>query len=148
MLIIIIVFVAIGQRINFRFDLTKNHRHTISDQTKVLLKNVDQPLKIDIFLEGKLPPEFLRLRKEVSELIKSIRQHTDQIVYEYIDPFEGAKDNNSLVDEMKSFGITPEYVVQNQSQGVQQTVVFPWAMISDGNRTMLIPLIQKAFGRQ
>ena len=146
MLIIIIVFVAIGQRINFRFDLTKNHRHTISDQTKVLLKNIDQPLKIDIFLEGKLPPEFLRLRKEVSELIKSIRQHTDQIVYEYIDPFEGAKDNNSLVDEMKSFGITPEYVVQNQSQGVQQTVVFPWAMISDGNRTMLIPLIQKHLG--
>ena len=144
--IIIIVLVVIGQWINLRYDLTKNQRYTLSSQTKVLLKNVDQPLKIDIFLEGKLPAEFLRLRKEVSELIKSIQQHTDQIVYEYIDPFEGAKDTNSLVDEMKSFGITPEYVVQNQSQGVEQTVVFPWAMISDGNRTMLIPLIQKHLG--
>ena len=65
MLIIIIVLVATGQWINLRFDLTKNHRYTLSDQTKVLLKNVDQPLKIDIFLEGKLPAEFLRLRKEV-----------------------------------------------------------------------------------
>jgi len=97
-------------------------------------------------LEGKLPAEFLRLRQEVSELIKSIQHHTDQIVYEYIDPFEGAKDTNSLVNEMKSFGITPEYSVQNQSQGVEQTVVFPWAMVSDGNKTMLIPLIQKNLG--
>ena len=145
-LIIIIVLVVIGQWINLRYDLTKNQRYTLSSQTKVLLKNVDQPLKIDIFLEGKLPAEFLRLRKEVSELIKSFQQHTDQIVYEYIDPFEGAKDTNSLVDEMKSFGITPEYIVQNQSQGVEQTVVFPWAMVNDGKRTMLIPLIQKNLG--
>jgi gliding-associated putative ABC transporter substrate-binding component GldG len=97
-------------------------------------------------LEGKLPAEFLRLRKEISELIKSFQQNTDQIVYEYIDPFEGAKDTNSLVDEMKSFGITPEYIVQSQSQAVEQTVVFPWAMLSGGNRTMLIPLIQKNLG--
>ncbi len=145
-LIIIIVLMVIGQWINLRYDLTKNQRYTLSSHTKELLKNVDQPLKIDIFLEGKLPAEFLRLRKEVSELIKSFQQHTDQIVYEYIDPFEGAKDTNSLVDEMKSFGITPEYIVQNQSQGVEQTVVFPWAMVSDGTRTMLIPLIQKNLG--
>jgi len=146
MLIIIIVLVVIGQLINLRYDLTKNQRHTLSSPTKMLLKNIDQPLKIDIFLEGKLPAEFLRLRKEISELIKSFQQNTDQIVYEYIDPFEGAKDTNSLVDEMKSFGITPEYIVQSQSQAVEQTVVFPWAMLSGGNRTMLIPLIQKNLG--
>jgi gliding-associated putative ABC transporter substrate-binding component GldG len=146
MLIIIIVLVVIGQLINLRYDLTKNQRHTLSSRTKMLLKNIDQPLKIDIFLEGKLPAEFLRLRKEISELIKSFQQNTDQIVYEYIDPFEGAKDTNSLVDEMKSFGITPEYIVQSQSQAVEQTVVFPWAMLSGGNRTMLIPLIQKNLG--
>jgi gliding-associated putative ABC transporter substrate-binding component GldG len=138
--------VVIGQLINLRYDLTKDQRHTLSSRTKMLLKNVDQPLKIDIFLEGNLPAEFLRLRKEISELIKSFQPNTDQIVYEYIDPFEGAKDTKSLVDEMKSFGITPEYIVQSQSQAVEQTVVFPWAMLSGGNRTMLIPLIQKNLG--
>ena len=146
MLMIIIFLVVIGQWVNLRFDLTKNQRYTLSNQTKVLLKYIDQPLKIDIFLEGNLPAEFLRLRKEVSELIKSIQQHTDQIVYGYIDPFDGAKDTNSLVDEMKSYGITPEYIVQNKNQGVEQTVVFPWAMVSDGNRTILIPLNKKNSG--
>ena len=146
MLMIIIFLVVIGQWVNLRFDLTKNQRYTLSNQTKVLLKYIDQPLKIDIFLEGNLPAEFLRLRKEVSELIKSIQQHTDQIVYGYIDPFDGAKDTNSLVDEMKSYGITPEYIVQNKNQGVKQTVVFPWAMVSDGNRTILIPLNKKNSG--
>ena len=146
MLMIIIFLVVIGQWVNLRFDLTKNQRYTLSNQTKVLLKYIDQPLKIDIFLEGNLPAEFLRLRKEVSELIKSIQQHTDQIVYGYIDPFDGAKDTNSLVDEMKSYGITPEYIVQNKNQGVEQTVVFPWAMVSDGNRTILIPLNKKNLG--
>ena len=146
MLMIIIFLVVTGQWVNLRFDLTKNQRYTLSNQTKVLLKYIDQPLKIDIFLEGNLPAEFLRLRKEVSELIKSIQQHTDQIVYGYIDPFDGAKDTNSLVDEMKSYGITPEYIVQNKNQGVEQTVVFPWAMVSDGNRTILIPLNKKNSG--
>lgn len=146
MLMIIIFLVVIGQWVNLRFDLTKNQRYTLSNQTKVLLKYIDQPLKIDIFLEGNLPAEFLRLRKEVSELIKSIQQHTDQIVYGYIDPFDGAKDTNSLVDEMKSYGITPEYIIQNKNQGVEQTVVFPWAMVSDGNRTILIPLNKKNSG--
>jgi ABC-2 type transport system permease protein len=134
------------QRIHLRWDATQDQRYTLNKNTAILLQELKQPLKIDVFLTGKLPADYLRLQREISTLIKSMEQHTDQLVVSFIDPFEGGGNTETLVAEMTEFGLPPEYTVADQNQAVEQTVVFPWAMINDGNKTLRIPLLEKVLG--
>ena len=41
-----------------RFDLTKEKRYTLSDATIATLKSVQEPLTIDVYLEGDFPANF------------------------------------------------------------------------------------------
>jgi gliding-associated putative ABC transporter substrate-binding component GldG len=47
---------------------------------------------------------------------------------------------------MTQYGLPPEYILADQKQALEQTVVFPWAMINDGNKTLRIPLLEKVLG--
>ena len=53
-----------------RFDLTKDNRYTLSETTLGIIESVDSPLYIDVFLEGKFPPEFKRLQNETRQLLE------------------------------------------------------------------------------
>ena len=75
-----------------------------------------------------------------------MQTHTDKISIEYIDPFEGASNSAVLIDEMNKFGISPEYVRSENIQAIEQRVVFPWAIVNDGNKTLRIPLITYNLG--
>lgn len=145
-IILPLVLIVVTQRIHFRWDATQDQRYTLNKNTATLLKELEQPLKIDIFLTGKLPADYLRLQREISTLIKSMEQHTDQLVVSFIDPFEGGGNTETLVAEMTEFGLPPEYTVADQNQAVEQTVVFPWAIINDGNKTLRIPFLEKVLG--
>ena len=145
-IILPLVLIVMVQRIHLRWDATQDQRYTLNKNTATLLQELEQPLKIDVFLTGKLPADYLRLKREISALIKSMEQHTDQLIVSFIDPFEGGGNTETLVAEMTEFGLQPEYTVTDQNQAVEQTVVFPWAMINDGNKTLRIPLLEKVLG--
>ena len=46
-----------------------------------------------------------------------------------------------LLEEMNQYGISPEYILSEKNQALEQMVVFPWAIVNDGNKTFRIPLI-------
>ena len=74
------------------------------------------------------------------------RQHTDQLIFSYVDPFESGDSTDVLVGEMTQFGLTPDYITAKQNQALEQTVIFPWAMVNYGNRAIRIPLLKKVLG--
>ena len=41
--------------VHFRYDLTAEKRYSLSTPTKTLLKNLDQPLEVEVFLKGDFP---------------------------------------------------------------------------------------------
>ena len=45
-----------------RWDLTSDNRYSLSDSSKEFIKSIDQPIRVDVFLNGKLPQEYQRLR--------------------------------------------------------------------------------------
>ena len=47
---------------------------------------------------------------------------------------------------MNQYGLIPEYILSKKNQEVEQTVVFPWAIINDGGKTLRIPLLSKNLG--
>ena len=145
-LLIPLLLILLAQGIDFRWDMTHDQRYSLKNNTKTLLNELEKPLKIDIFLTGKLPAKYLRLQREITTLIRGMEEHTDQLVVSFIDPFEGTKSAQALIDEMTQFGLPPEYIVADQKQAVEQTVVFPWAIVNDGSKSLRIPLLEKILG--
>ena len=141
-----LLIILVTQGLHYRWDTTQDKRYTLNESTETLLSTLDQPLKIDIFLTGKLPANYLRLQREITTLVKSMEQHTDQLIVNYIDPFESGDSIDALVGEMTQFGLPPEYILANQTQALEQTVVFPWAMVNYGNKTVRISLLKKVLG--
>ena len=145
-LLIPLLLILIVQGIDYRWDMTQDQRYTLSNTTTSLLSSLENPLKIDIFLTGQLPADYLRLQREITTLIKGMEEHTDQLVVSFINPFEGAESTETLVEEMTQYGLPPEYILADQKQAFEQTVVFPWAMVNDGSKTLRVPLLEKVLG--
>ena len=145
-LLIPLLLILIFQGIDYRLDMTQDQRYTLSTNTTSMLNTLDSPIKIDIFLTGQLPADYLRLQREITTLIKGMEEHTDQLVVSFINPFEGAESTDKLVEEMTQYGLPPEYILSDHKQALEQTVVFPWAMVNNGNKSLRIPLLEKVLG--
>ena len=57
-----------AQWINIQIDVTQNQRYSLNSETKKALELLDKPLKVDIFLSGKLPTDYLRLKRRFKHL--------------------------------------------------------------------------------
>ncbi len=142
----VIFILFIGQIIPYRFDSTSDKRFEISNETELILKELEEPIKIDILLHGKMPAEYHRLRRETKELLKSMNQKSEKIIFEFIDPFDGEEDANSLINEMEKYGISPEISFENNAQNIQRTIFFPWAIVSNNKKSVLVPLTKRNLG--
>ena len=144
--ITILVIQLIASSYSFRVDLTADQRYSLSESTKDFIKSVEQPLRIDVFLSGKLPQDYQRLRTETEVLLQSLESVNDRFYFEFIDPFEGSENTDQLFEEMSGYGLDPELVVQRENQAVEQSYVFPWMMISYEGKSVRVPLLQKNLG--
>ena len=145
-LLIPLLIILIFQGIDYRLDMTQDQRYKLSNATTNMLISLDSPIKIDIFLTGQLPADYLRLQREITTLIKGMEEYTDQLLVSFINPFNGAESTEKLIEEMSQYGLPPEYVLSDHKQAIEQTVVFPWAMMNNGSKTLRIPLLEKVLG--
>ena len=90
-LLIPLLIILIFQGIDYRLDMTQDQRYTLSNTTTNMLISLDSPIKIDVFLTGQLPADYLRLQREITTIIKGMEEHTDQLVVSFINPFEGCR---------------------------------------------------------
>ena len=55
-----------------RFDLTADHRYTLSPTTLKIIKDVKEPLIIDVFLKGEFPGEMKKLQSETQQILEEL----------------------------------------------------------------------------
>lgn len=142
-LFLVLIF---GFWIPVSFDLTTDQRYSLSSLALEELEAVEQDIKIDVFLAGKLPAEFQRLRAELETVLDNMHRQNNRIYIEFIDPFDSEQSRNEVLEDMRGFGLLPETVVASNNQSVDQTFVFPWAIISNGNQSVRVSLWQKNIG--
>lgn len=135
---------AISSSIYKRFDLTKDHRYTLSDVSKSLISDLDSPIVIDVFLEGDFPSEFRLLQTEVKQIIDEFQLQSNQIFINYINPIEDEKTRQRNIEELTKSGLEP-YINTDHSTGkVTQDIIFPWAFASYKDETVKIPLLKRS----
>jgi gliding-associated putative ABC transporter substrate-binding component GldG len=134
-LLFVLILNVLGSSYFFRVDLTDEKRYTIKPQTKALLKNLDDAVYVEVFLEGDLNPGFERFKKSIRETLEEFRIYSnDRVQYTFTDPnlAMGARARNEFIAELNSKGIAPRNVIENKDGQRVEKLVFPGALVSYG----------------
>ncbi len=132
-------------RVHIQFDLTQDKRHTISRPVKNMLKNLDDAVYIDVYLDGDFPPAFERLANATREMLREFRTYAgSNIQYDFIDPDKtgGPAGKKDLVRYLGNLGIQPTNLVDNQNGQKIEKLIFPGAVISYGGREAGVMLLK------
>ena len=139
LLLIIIAVNFLASSFHTRLDLTKEKRYTLSKATKQLLKNLDEPVIIDVFLKGDFPSGFKKLSLSASELLKEFKENGKRyIIYDFHEPDEIVAGDRRYADTLIAMGAAPINLKVQLKAGEQQQYVFPVAWVRYKDRSVLV----------
>ena len=145
-LVIVLVLNALGNSFFHRLDLTKDKRYTLSLTSLSIIKQVENPLSIKVYMQGDLPPEFRRLQKETKQLLEEFQAYNSNIVFEFVDPLENEDTSMDNIKELYRKGLTPINITVDDKGKQSQAMVFPWAIAVYDNKEVNIPLLKNIMG--
>ena len=141
LLILVVAINFLASNFHTRLDLTKEKRYTLSKATKQLLKNLNEPVMIDVFLKGDFPSGFKKLSLSSSELLKEFKENGKRnLIYNFHEPDETIIDDRKYADTLISMGAAPINLKVQLKAGEQQQYVFPVAWIRYKDRSTLVNL--------
>lgn len=145
-LIIILLANYIVSFVHFRLDLTAEKRYTLTDQTKELLKNLDDIVYFKVYLDGDLPAGFNRLKNSTKELLDEFRVYgEDNVHYEFINPSEikDKKSRDELYKQLYEKGLNPTNLQEKDEEGkTSQKIIFPGAIVTFQSKEMAVNLLK------
>jgi gliding-associated putative ABC transporter substrate-binding component GldG len=148
LLTIIGILIAVNTISHFffkRVDLTEDQRYTLSKTSLNIVESVKEPLYIDVFLEGNFPGEFKKLQTETRQLLEEFKAYNSNIVFDFINPLEEGNETE-IMQQFVDRGLTPLNVTLDDKGKQTQEVVFPWAVVTYGNKSTKVPLLKNMMG--
>jgi gliding-associated putative ABC transporter substrate-binding component GldG len=145
-LAVVVLANVIGNSFFHRFDLTKDKRYTLSPTSLNIIKQVQNPLSIKVYMQGDLPAEFKRLQQETKQLLEEFQAYNSNIVFEFVDPLENEDANMYNIKELYRKGLTPINITVDDKGKQSQAMVFPWAIAVYDNKEVNIPLLKNIMG--
>jgi ABC-2 type transport system permease protein len=133
----IILLNFVNQSFYKRFDLTSDKRYTLSETTKAILVNVDEPLFITVYLEGDFPSEFKRLQVETLQYLEELSAENSNIKIHFENP---ENQREYLIKK----GMMPSQLTVEENGKLSEAIIFPWAEINFENKTAIISLLPNA----
>ncbi len=136
---ILILLNILANRFFFRIDLTEDNRYTLSDATKNILNELNDPVTITAYFSEGLPPNIDKTRIDFKEMLSEYATRSrGKILYEFINP-----NKDPLIEqEAQQSGISPVVInVREKDQSVQKKA-YLGAILKYGEKTEIIPFIQ------
>lgn len=146
LLVVIIVINIVGNFYFKRFDLTQDKRYTLSESTIKLIENIEEPVFIDVFLEGNFPPEFKRLQNETRQILEEFRSHNSNLIFQFTNPLEDESQAQQYVEELIKLGFMPTNINSNKKGKKELIQIFPWAIANQNEKSVRVPLLINNFG--
>ena len=147
-LLIIFLINIIGYFVFTRIDLTSEKRYSLSEPTKKMLKNLDDLVFFQIYLEGEFPAGFKRLKRETKEMLDQFRAYSDNIGYEFINPSASSDQNErkAVYQRLVERGLSPTDLQVKTNDGSSQQIIFPGAIVSYKNKEIPLELLSSQMG--
>ncbi|MCF8342999.1 MAG: gliding motility-associated ABC transporter substrate-binding protein GldG [Bacteroidales bacterium] len=147
-LVIIVLVNIIGSYVFTRIDLTSEKRYSLSDETKELLRDLDDYVFFRVYLEGDFPAGFKRLRNATKEMLDEFRAYTDYIDYEFINPSaaDDPKERQSTYQLLVESGLQPTDLQVKTGEGQSSRIIFPGALVTYKAEEIPVELLKTQFG--
>ncbi|VAX27395.1 Gliding motility-associated ABC transporter substrate-binding protein GldG [hydrothermal vent metagenome] len=137
--VILVLLNLVGDKIFFRLDFTADQRYSLSDATKNILKDLNEPVTVTAYFSEDLPPNVAKVRQDFRDLLVEYGSYSDgMVVYEFINP------NEDQESEMKAQqnGIRPIMINVRERDQVKQQRAYLGAVVELGDKKEVIPFIQ------
>lgn len=129
-----------------RFDLTEDNRYTLSEAALQAAAKFEDPVIIDVLLDGDLPSEFIKLKQEARQLLEGFSAENRNIKFNFVNPLEDLSQAEATVAQLQSIGLTPANITVEDNGKVSREILFPWAMVNHNNTTVKVPLLKNKLG--
>ena len=101
----------------FRIDATKDKQYTLSNATKNILKNLDEPVSITAYFTKDLPAQYAKNYTDLRDLLIEYNTRSKGMVdYEFLDP----NSDPELEQEAAQNGISPLLINVREKDEVAQ----------------------------
>jgi gliding-associated putative ABC transporter substrate-binding component GldG len=132
--------------ITWQLDFTKDHRYTLSESSKQIIKQVETPVKVHLYLGGDLPANYKKLSQSAILLLSQLQKiNAKHIQWELEVPNNVYKDEalESFYDSLSRLGVPIERIQaqDNASDKRVDQLMVPAAVIEvEGHKPMVIDL--------
>jgi ABC-2 type transport system permease protein len=142
--IALLVLNMISTSVYQRFDLTKDGRYTVSEETKNLLEQAYKPIVIDVFLDGELPGEFRKLKLETGQFLEELAAIHPNLKYDFINPIEDASQQEAeqITAQLAKSGVKGAVATVQEGGKSTKVTIFPYALILYDGKTTAVPLLK------
>lgn len=146
LVVALVVLNVLGTFVYKRFDFTQDRRYTLSESTIGIVDRVQEPVVIEVFLKGNFPLEFRRLQSETKQLLEEIESRNANVKFRFVDPNEDGKDKTAVIEQLYDYGLKPVTITVNDKGAQSQQLVFPWALVSYGEKVSRVQLLKNMMG--
>ncbi len=138
-IVILVLLNIIGGFVFRRFDLTAEKRYTLTQPTIDLLKEIEDPVTVRVYLDGDLPAYFIKLKNATRDMLEDLRAYNKNIEYEFVDPSAStnSKERKKFYTQLAQKGI-----ISTEHDTKLDYWIFPGALITYHGKDLPVQLMQ------
>lgn len=123
-----------------RWDMTDDKHYSLSEASKSLLRQTDEPIEVTLLLDGDLNAGFRRLKKATEETIAEMNVYANLTRH----PSPVTHNPSPLAD---SLGLRPIVIHEREQNGkTAQTTVYPYAIMQYKGKRAVVTLLKNTRG--
>ncbi|MFQ5799079.1 MAG: Gldg family protein, partial [Bacteroidota bacterium] len=136
---ILILTNIISVRFFSRLDLTEGNVYTLSDASKMLVRNLEDKFLVKAFFSSELPPPYNNNRRYLQDQLDEYRAYSaGNFQYEFIDPIS----KSELEQEPQRYGIPPVQVQVLKENKFQVEMAYMGIVMLYGDKHEVIPVVE------
>jgi len=129
-----------------RFDFTTEKRFTISPVSRSVMDSLPNTVNVTVYLQGEnFPGGMKRLQTSVKDMLSDLQAYSHRkLQFEFTDPLKGlsAEQQKQTYEDLAARGIDAQNLSVKTDDGVSQKVIFPFALVTYGDKSIPVKLLQ------
>lgn len=138
-LAIVLVVNLLSDQYFFRLDLTEDGQYTLSQATKDILQELEEPVTVTAYFSEDLPPDIAKTRKDFEDLLVEYARLSDNnLIFRFVNPNEDEESQQKAVQA----GVRPVLVNIREKDQIKQQKAFLGAVLELGEAREVIPFVE------